>query len=181
MAKINFLVLAAFSVLFVLIVNAAEEGINESYNATSEIPDLSYSNDTATNSSYGLNNTETIVDNTETIADNKPIEANNSAENAAQNNLSNANETEIGNNTSDLNDTPQTDNIVLSDALTAENENISIEENQNNANEIAAEASEGLTVDTLTNATDYGGQTDYGEESDASVTASFGVYLEIVG
>ena len=165
MAKIDFLAVAVFSILFALIANAAEEGINESYNKTDEISNLSYSNDTATDNPYDLNNTETT-------ADNEPIEANNSAESAAQNNLSNVNETNVD-NTSYLNEMLESNNTNLSGNLVVENDNII--ENQNAANEIAAEASEGLIADTSTNAPDYG------EENAVSVTSGFGVYLEIVG
>ena len=155
-----------FFVSFILIANAAEENTSESYNTSNEISNLSYSNDTATDNSYGLNNTETIVDN-------EPIGVNNSAENAAQNNLSNVNETKVD-NTSYLNEMLENNNTNLSDTLTAENENISIEENQNATNEIAAEVFEGLTADAPSNATGSEGE-------GTSVTASFGVYLEIVG
>ena len=166
LAKVNFLAIAVLFVSLILIANAAEENASESYNTIDEISNLSYSNGTAADNSYGLNNTETI-------ADNKPIEANNSAENAAQNNLSNVNEDNVD-NTSYLNEMLENNNTNLSGTLTAENENISIEENQNATNEIAAEVFEGLTADAPSNATGSEGE-------GTSVTASFGVYLEIVG
>lgn len=175
MAKIDLLAIAVFFVSLILAANAAEENagesISESYNTTNgilnETSNLSYSDGTAADDSYGLNDAENVMED-------KPIEAN-SSENASQNNLSDVDEAKISNNTIQSNDTPQTDNIVLSDALTAESKNVSIEENQNPANEIAAEVSEDLTVDILTNAADYE------EESAVGVTAGFGVYLEIVG
>lgn len=137
-----------FFASLILIANAAEENTGESYNATNEIPDLSYSNDPAANNSYGLNNTE--------------------------NNLSNVNEAKISNNTSHLNDTPENNNTNLSDTLTVENKNTGIEENQNNTNEIAS-TSDALTLDVSSSAAESE------EEGATSVTASFGVYLEIVG
>ena len=169
MAKIDLLVIAVFFVSLILVANAAEEGASESYNKTNEISNLSYSNDTVTGNSYGLNNTETI-------ADNKPVEANNSAENAIQNNLSNVNGTEV-NNTGHLNDTsgtPENNSINLSGTLAVENENIDIEENQNKIDEIAAD-SNASTLGASSSAAESE------EESATALTAGFGVYLEIVG
>ena len=168
MAKINFLAITVFFVSLILIANAAEENASGSYNTTNETLLLNHSNDT------------------DVAVVNGPIEINSSV-NSSQNNLSNANGTEISNNTDYLNDAPNADNTNLSNALTAENTNISAEETQNawttsstnfvgNSNEILAEASETLTADTADSAAKSSE-----EESSESITASFGVYLEIVG
>ena len=184
MAKRNFLAIAVFFASLILIANAAEENTNtsQSRNTTNEasLNHSNNSNTTLANNTYDLNNTDAAVSN----QSNKPIEINNSAENTAQDSLNTIlntiNETKISNNTNYLNGTPETNNTdlsnaSLSDALTAGNANIGAEEIQNNGNEIAAESSEALNPSTSSSVAGHD------EESATTLTAGFGVYLEIVG
>ena len=129
---------------------------------------FNHSNNTATNDTYNLNDTDVAIVN-------GSIQINSSV-NAPQNSLSDANGTKISDNAIQLNDTPQTGNIVLSDALTAESKNVSIEENQSNTNEIVTKSSQALTNYASGDAV----ESEENEESATAVTASFGVYLEII-
>lgn len=120
--KTNFLVIAVFFILFILIANAAEERINESYNQSSE------------NGSY--NTTLELKENS------------------------------------------------INDALSLNNSNSSHEDNSNSSHEENQEGIKETSDESLTSNTNISNQitnTESEENKEKSITASFGVYLRIVG
>ncbi len=156
--KINALAAVVF-ISFILIVGATGENGSESHDTANET--LLSHNDTAANNSPSLNTD---------IAVNGSI-GTDGLVNASQNKT---NETEISSNTGYLN-TPGNNNADLSNALNEENTNIRSGENLSIVNKITTESSETAADNApVVAAEEY-------EDSAKEVTASFGVYLEIVG
>lgn len=138
MRKINFLVIAVFSILVILIVNAAEEKTNESYNQSNENKSF---NTTA------LESNENLVNET------------------SNSNLSSS-------------------QIILNNSLEINNTNISVYEesqydinNEYNINNNSNKNSDDLINKNVSNKI----VPTENEKQGKAVTASFGVYLEIVG
>lgn len=173
--KLNFLVIAVLSLLFVLIANAAEEHVNGTYNLSNQ--NSSYNttilelNEALVNETPSLNNSNATAHNNETV--NESIIINESI-NMTKSNTAENYSNEV--NGQAINEVILNNTLINNTSIN--NTDASIEENNaSNANETSDE----VLVEALVAAVASNNIAEPEENAGKSITASFGVSLTIIG